>query len=265
MDEIIITPENTITSLFEFLDFLETNLLSFMYRGVSNEKYDLVPSIGRYGVKSLSDLKMSEKSMLEQFKKYSFPYLDYRPSNDWEWLILGQHHGLKTRLLDWTTNPLVALYYACIDDPDMDGAIYISTILKNLSSDTEPDPFEITNTYYINPPHISERIAAQNACFTVSSDPTKPLRTGLSDMTVPGIIPSIKKIVIAHKNKKDNPYVKQYILSSLRNLGIDNARLFPGLDGLCKGITLEAQERLIYIAAAENDLERMKSTLTKTP
>lgn len=62
---------------------------------------------------------MDEREALQRFKAAARPYLTAVPDSEWDWLALAQHNGLPTRLLDWTTNPLVALYFAVgemIDD-----------------------------------------------------------------------------------------------------------------------------------------------------
>ncbi|GAB4191739.1 MAG: hypothetical protein Tsb002_20780 [Wenzhouxiangellaceae bacterium] len=83
-----------------------------IYRGVTKAEYELLTTLGRVALKDGKDYKTTEKRLLRTFQERAIPYISNKPENDWEWLALAQHHGLPTRLLDWSRNPLVATYFA---------------------------------------------------------------------------------------------------------------------------------------------------------
>ena len=192
--------------------------ITVVFRGVKSLAYTLIPTIGRYKKLHNNDRLKEEKSILRLFKEQAIPYLTFTPENDWEWLALAQHHGLPTRLLDWTRNPLVAAYFAVEQQHDGDSVIYAYHNAKRISTETAGDPFTRTSVGRFIPRHITRRITAQAGLFTIHPDP-QTAYTG----------PSIDRLIIKVGYRKD-------LKHTLFRYGIHRGSLFPDLDGLARNI-----------------------------
>jgi type I restriction enzyme M protein len=197
---------------------------AWIFRGHSRSDYRLVPSVGRMNHTSRSRAKL-ESSLMAMFQRAALPYLDPTPRNQWEWLSLAQHHGLPTRLLDWTFNPMVALYFAVEDHPDHDAAVFALNAEKKVPRSVieKRDPLEIGMPMkYVPTAHIP-RIVAQEGLFTVQPN----VETPLDDQLRQGW--RVDKITIPADAKRAFRY-------ELFRQGVHRASLFTDVDGLAKHI-----------------------------
>ena len=206
----------TISSFADFHELIENYKdKSVVYRGVKSLGYELIPKIGR--LKNFNNEKFkinNEKFILRLFMQQALPYLSFRPETEWEWLAIGQHHGLPTRLLDWSRNPLVAMFFAVEKDFDGDSIVYAYKSNIFILLDKNPKPFRVSAVSKFIPNHVTSRITARAGLFTIHPSPNVPFNSA-----------KIDKIIIPKSLRKK-------LKKTLYKFGIHRATLFPGLDGL---------------------------------
>lgn len=200
-----------------------------LYRGVGDSQHMLIPKIGRITPKR-NDCRKEERRIFEAFRREAVLYCQVRPADDFEWLVLAQHHGLATRLLDWTKNPLVALYFAVeqIDSSaanNTDCAVYALRDPDRCRPEEFRSPFSIQKVVRLDAPQLTPRIAAQSGVFTIHPEPKQPY-----------IAPRLTKFVIERNLRRD-------LKDHLYRCGIHCASLFPDLDHLSQHIVWRRSRR----------------------
>ena len=189
----------------------------------------LLPKIARSNPKN--DTTILEVKMIKEFKRRLARETDIAAMDDWDILVYAQHHGLSTRLLDWTTNPLFALWFACADyTSSSDGYIYMLSVKDEALLDVsiEKDPLKIKKTYAVKPNVNNSRIRAQSGWFTAHRySKTAGQFVDQHQNT------SIKGNVLM-KGIRQNDKIS--ILKTLDKLGVNEESVYPGPEGTAKHI-----------------------------
>lgn len=225
---------------------------NFAYRGMADAAAPLTSGLARLGGR----YQKLEYHLLRNFKKYAQFDIGRCVDSDWQWIALAQHHGLPTRLMDWTFSPLVALHFAtanlqeinrtsailCLDFVEahrrlpgrlkealaregsnvftVEMLARVAPTLREFDTLSE-EPF----LAFFEPPSLDTRIVNQFALFSLLSGPELSLRAWLQRH------PRLwRQIVIPRR-------LNWEIRDKLDQANITERMLFPGLDGLATWLT----------------------------
>jgi hypothetical protein len=195
-----------------------------IYRGQA-QKGNLVPGIAR------KDLTLNtterEKAVLHQIELMGSSLLSQGPMSELDLLVTAQHYGLKTRLLDWTSNPLIALWFACADRQVGDAFVYVLDAAPLLEIGIyDQDPFKVSHTRVFQPRSNNPRIIAQDGWFTLHRYSDK------DQQFVPLEKNALGKLNLTELRIPENS--RDGLVWSLDLMGVNNKTIFPDLEGLCK-------------------------------
>jgi FRG domain len=217
---------------------------SLVFRGLARSSYSNVSSLARLG----DDSPRLERHLIRNFRKYA--HREQPGRTLWDWLSLAQHHGLPTRLLDWTFSPWVAAHFATATSPGVEAIVWAvdcaaaherlpgelrdalraegaTVFTTELLADHAPtlgaldrlgadEPFVL----FFEPPSLDDRIVNQSAVLSLISSPREQMDEWIE----------------AHPDVwhawRITPAAKQEIRERLDQGNVTERVLMPGLDGL---------------------------------
>jgi hypothetical protein len=221
---------------------------TFGFRGMPDVAYDLKTSLMKLG----EDYDKNEGHILRNFRKYA--RREAVPADSvWNWLALAQHHGLPSRLLDWTYSPYVALHFATenLEQYDRDGVVWcvdyfrtnqrLPEKLQRILHEEGAEVFTVEMleqaartlaeferladeefVIFFEPPSLDARIVNQFALFSMMSKATGMLDQWLAEH------PELCRRIIIPAG------LKWEVRDKLDQANITERVLFPGLDGLSR-------------------------------
>ncbi|WP_426661903.1 FRG domain-containing protein [Rhodanobacter aciditrophus] len=187
----------------------------WLFRGQSDAQWPLLPKAGRPQYSEVDDALV-----FEAWKRQAIEFVSRVPASDWEWLAIAQHHGLATRLLDWSMNPLYAAFFAVRDNAERDASI-TAVKFKHKVVPEKAKPFEFKDVAIHLPQRVVPRITRQGGVFSIHPNPERPLTPKSS------AISEMKIITIPSS-------ARARLKAELSFYGVNALSLFPDLDGLAE-------------------------------
>jgi hypothetical protein len=256
-------PQNTFHSASELLQILTTPPFTnrrWAFRGQANAAWALDHSLDRLQaatVQGYGQIRNTEQSLESDFRRSAHHYLAMPPPKDEriEWLALMRHHGVPSRLLDWTWSPYVAAFFAAVDHlpaspPSAIWALDMTALRKEAvalfrskhpggSAPTDEqflDEDAIPFAFPIEPSRNNERLTAQQGLFLCPNSLEFRLELCLKHtlLHLNPSEPAIRKIVL-------EPSAHCEVINELYRMNISEASLFPGLDGFARSLGTRAK------------------------
>jgi hypothetical protein len=252
----------------------------FVYRGLCNKAYTLLPGVFRQqtdivagrGITNDTYLAWTkEKDLLYSFIHEASGTLTIPTDDHLHWAEYAQHYGVPTRFMDWSKNPLVALYFACRDRTTTDGAVWLlhrtnytrflghqikeggNKKIHEIIGDIIDGKSDVEYPILYTPYYVDARMSAQGSYFMVWGKLRNPLETMLSADNLQMILPDTDDGSRVYGKEQEEGLLfrfdiyadrKQPLLHELDIVGINEKTLFPGLDGI--GRYVERKYRFDY-------------------